>query len=154
MTAVDVIFIRLGTTPNPGPCSAGTAILIPNSTQHVELTQPLSNRGSILLGKLVAIKLVIDFLIIPNNRKNTESIKIFSDSQSAIGILTLNWKSDNYGKTIHDIKICILALKSEGIIVSSSLNGLQTSIIKTSHFLYELNSPYIHMDPWPRRYTR
>ncbi|CAG2233183.1 unnamed protein product [Mytilus edulis] len=69
-------------------------------------------------GELVAIKLVIDFLIIPNNRKNTESIKIFSDSQSAIGILTLNWKSDNYGKTIHDIKIGILALKSEGIIVS------------------------------------
>ncbi|VDI21214.1 Hypothetical predicted protein [Mytilus galloprovincialis] len=38
--------------------------------------------------------------------------------QSAIGILTLNWKSDNYGKTINDIKIGILALKSEGIIVS------------------------------------
>ncbi|CAG2215405.1 RNASEH1 [Mytilus edulis] len=103
---------------NPGPCGAGAAILISNSTEHVELTQPVSNRGSILLGELVAIKLVIDFLIIPNNRKNTESIKIFSDSQSAIGILTLNWKSDNYGKTIHDIKIGILALKSEGIIVS------------------------------------
>ncbi|CAG2258159.1 unnamed protein product [Mytilus edulis] len=95
-----------------------TAILISNSTEHVELTQPVSNRGSILLGELVAIKLVIDFLIIPNNRKNTESIKIFSDSQSAIGILTLNWKSDNYGKTIHDIKFGILALKSEGSIVS------------------------------------
>ncbi|XP_063415835.1 ribonuclease H-like [Mytilus trossulus] len=103
---------------NPGPCGAGAAILISNSTEHVELTQPVSNRGSILLGELVAIKLVIDFLIIPNNRKNTESIQIFSDSQSAIGILTLNWKSDNYGKTIHDIKIGILALKSEGIIVS------------------------------------
>ncbi|XP_063442171.1 uncharacterized protein LOC134722480 [Mytilus trossulus] len=103
---------------NPGPCGAGAAILISNSTEHVELTQPVSNRGSILLGELVAIKLVIDFLLIPNNRKNTESIQIFSDSQSAIGILTLNWKSDNYGKTIHDIKIGILALKSEGIIVS------------------------------------
>ncbi|CAG2210693.1 unnamed protein product [Mytilus edulis] len=38
--------------------------------------------------------------------------------QSAIRILTLNWKLNNYGKTIHDIKIGILALKSEGIIVS------------------------------------
>jgi ribonuclease HI len=31
-------------------------------------------------------------------------IKILSDSQTAVGILTLNWKSSNYIDTISDIK--------------------------------------------------
>jgi ribonuclease HI len=31
-------------------------------------------------------------------------IKILSDSQTAVGIMTLNWKSPNYIDTISDIK--------------------------------------------------
>jgi hypothetical protein len=42
---------------------------------------------------------VLDYFI---NSKDQElhNITIFSDSQSALGILTLNWKSENYFQSI------------------------------------------------------
>jgi ribonuclease HI len=42
-------------------------------------------------------------------------IKILSDSQSAVGILTLNWKSSNYIDTISDIKENLGTLMRYGI---------------------------------------
>ena len=42
-------------------------------------------------------------------------IKILSDSQTAVGILTLNWKSSNYIDTISDIKENIGTLMRYGM---------------------------------------
>ena len=42
-------------------------------------------------------------------------IKILSDSQTAVGILTLNWKSSNYIDTISDIKENLGTLMRYGI---------------------------------------
>ena len=39
---------------NPGPCGAGAAIFLPDSNEEVELTRPVSARGSILIAELVA----------------------------------------------------------------------------------------------------
>ena len=47
---------------NPGPCGAGSYVLLPNS-DAVELKQPVSKLASILLGELVAIQLTLNFVI-------------------------------------------------------------------------------------------
>jgi ribonuclease HI len=53
------------------------------------------------------------------NSKDPElHITIFSDSQSALGILTLNWKSENYFQSINEIKSQINYLKEQGVVVS------------------------------------
>ena len=47
---------------NPGPCGSGACIFVPNQTEPVSLKRPVTNRGSILLGELVAILMVLDLL--------------------------------------------------------------------------------------------
>ena len=49
-------------------------------------------------------------------------LKILSDSQSAVGILTLGWKSTNYMDLVTDIKEHIASLVR---------NGLETKILWT-----------------------
>jgi hypothetical protein len=72
---------------NPGPCGSGAIIF--HKEEEIELKRAVSNRGSILLAEIIAIKIVFDFFI---NSKDQElhNFTIFSDSQSALGILTLN----------------------------------------------------------------
>ena len=41
----------------PGPCGAGACIFPPGHTEPVVLKQPVTSRGSILLGEMMAIKL-------------------------------------------------------------------------------------------------
>ncbi|CAG2208489.1 unnamed protein product [Mytilus edulis] len=86
---------------NPGPCGAGAIIY--NNEEEETIQYPVSNRGSILLAELVAIKLVLE-KIDNYNYRNVKQLNIYSDSQSAVGIITLNWKSENYHKTIQEIK--------------------------------------------------
>ncbi|XP_071160776.1 uncharacterized protein [Mytilus edulis] len=86
---------------NPGPCGAGAIVIFNN--KEIELKQPVSKRGSILLAELVAIKLVLDYVNRIENKTLIEEVKIFSDSQTAIGILTLNWKIENNRSTSHEI---------------------------------------------------
>ncbi|CAG2198231.1 unnamed protein product [Mytilus edulis] len=86
---------------NPGPCGAGAIVIFNN--KEIELKQPVSKRGSILLAELVAIKLVLDYVSRIENKTLIEEVKIFSDSQTAIGILTLNWKIENNRSTSHEI---------------------------------------------------
>jgi hypothetical protein len=59
----------------------------------------------------------LDYFI---NSKDQElhNITIFSDSQSALGILALNWKSENYFQSINEIKSQINYLKEQGVVVS------------------------------------
>jgi ribonuclease HI len=56
--------------------------------------QPVCKRGSILLGELIAIKIVLEYIDQPEIRRKIE-LTIFSDSQTAIGILTPHWKIEN-----------------------------------------------------------
>ena len=47
---------------NPGPCGAGACVFIPDKTDPILLKQPVSSRGSILLGELVAIKMAVNHI--------------------------------------------------------------------------------------------
>ena len=71
-------------------------------------------RGSILLAELVAILVVLEHCIAALKDGLTD-INILSDSQTAVGILTLNWKSSNYIDTISDIKENIGTLMRYGM---------------------------------------
>ena len=97
---------------NPGPCGAGAVVY---SDQHnpVQLKRT-ATRGSILLAEHVAILLVIEHVI-----QNLASIpctllKIFSDSQSALGILSLNWKDTRHRDVTMRIRKGMSNLQSKG----------------------------------------
>ena len=100
---------------NPRPCGSGAIIF--HKEEEIELKRAVSNRGYILPAKIMAIKIVLDYFV---NSKDQElhNITIFPDSQSALGILTLNWKSDNYFQSINEIKSQINYLKEQGVVVS------------------------------------
>ena len=75
---------------NPGPCGAGACISLIGVQEPVCLQKPVSTCGSILLGKMVE-QMVLRF--ISHRLTNTESqmceeFHMFSDSQSAMGMLT------------------------------------------------------------------
>ena len=57
---------------------------------HTSLKQPVSKRGSILLGEMIAIKMVLDFILEKLHQKVTFKLLIPTDSQSSVGLLTLN----------------------------------------------------------------
>jgi len=84
---------------NPGPCGAGAVLYI--GEEITELKQPVCKRGSILLGELVAIHLVLESIDKPEIKRKIDQLTIFSDSQSAIGVLSLNWKVENHKKKHH-----------------------------------------------------
>ena len=71
--------------------------------EGISLKRPVAHRGSILLAEFVAILMVLEHCIATMKELCSE-IKILSDSQTAVGILTLNWKTTNYMGTITDIK--------------------------------------------------
>ena len=87
---------------NPGPCGAG-AVVFPCNQEPVRLKRPVSKRGSIL-GELIAILLVIEYLVQNIGSLPCKLLKIFCDSQSAVGILTLGWKYTSYKDVVSDIK--------------------------------------------------
>ena len=90
--------------PNPGPCGAGASVYLPFQTNSVNLKQPVSKHGSILLGELVAIKMVLDFILEKLHQKlQLNKVLILSDSQSSIGILTLGWDPTQHKITAKDI---------------------------------------------------
>ena len=45
---------------NPGPCGAGAIVFVEEET--TELNQSVCKRGSILLGELIAIKIVLEYI--------------------------------------------------------------------------------------------
>jgi ribonuclease HI len=65
---------------NPGPCGSGAIIF--HKKEQIELKRAVSNRGSILLAEIIAIKIVLDYFI---NSKDQElhNITIFSESISS-----------------------------------------------------------------------
>ena len=90
--------------PNPGPCGAGACVYLPYETTHVSLKQPVSKRGSILLGEMIAIKMVFDFMLEKLHQKvKFMKVLILSDSQSSVGLLTLGWEPTQHKSTSKDI---------------------------------------------------
>jgi ribonuclease HI len=64
---------------NPGPCGAGTIVFVEEET--TELKQPVCKRGSILLGELIAIKIVLEYIDQPGlsrHEPSVNAIAIFS----------------------------------------------------------------------------
>ena len=88
---------------NPGPCGAGARLFVPNE-ERVDLKQPVSRRSSILLGELVAIKIALESIKAEMERLIVQKIMLFSDSQSAVGILTLGWVNTSHRSIILEIK--------------------------------------------------
>ena len=100
---------------NPGPCGSGACIFIPNDTEPVMLKRPVTNRGSILLGELVAILMALEFAQSEQRKRQIHGITIFSDSQSAVGILTLGWAATSHKKAVEDIKLLISGLEKSSL---------------------------------------
>jgi len=88
---------------NPGPCGAGACICAPGEAM-VELKQPVSKLASILVGELVAIKMTLRFILEELSRKPVKHIRIMSDSQTAIGVLTLGWDANAHMLLIQEIQ--------------------------------------------------
>ena len=99
--------------PNPGPCSAGAVIYHPDGQEEC-IKRPVTAYGSILLGELVAILSVTEHLTTNNSHIQHRQIRIFSDSQTAVGIITLNWVPDHYLHVIKKINENISSLESKG----------------------------------------
>ena len=102
--------------PNPGPCGAGACVYLPYETTPVSLKQPVSKHGSILLGEMIAIKMVLDFVLEKVNQKvGFSKVLILSDSQSSVGLLSLGWEPTQHKSTARDILTELEQVKSRGI---------------------------------------
>ena len=99
---------------NPGPCGAGACLFLPNE-ERVDLRQPVSGRSSILLGELVAINIALESIKLEMERLPIQKIMLFSDSQSAVGILTLGWENKSHKAVILEIKQTMDILKSQNV---------------------------------------
>ena len=102
---------------NTGPCGAGACVFLPNN-DATELKQPVSKLASIRLGELVAIQLTLSFLIEERKKRDIDTVLIFSDSQSATGILQLGWENKSYKKTAVGIQQSLNMLEKDGINVN------------------------------------
>ena len=95
---------------NPGPC----AVIYHPEGHFDSIKRPVASHGSILLGELVAILSVMEHILTNSHQIDREEIRIFCDSQTAVGILTLNWTSNHYQDVIKRIKEAMSTLKSRG----------------------------------------
>ena len=66
----------------------------------------MSSRESILLGEVVAIKMALQYLYRYKTQKPSDlrKVHIFSDSQSAVGQLTVGWESISHRTTTQEEK--------------------------------------------------
>ncbi|MCG7878799.1 MAG: reverse transcriptase domain-containing protein [Candidatus Thiodiazotropha endolucinida] len=99
---------------NPGPCGAGACLFFP-SQERLDLYQPVARRASILLGELVAIKIALDQVKLESGKRAFKEVTIFSDSQSAIGILTLGWQNKSHKAVIAEINQILTTLNKDQI---------------------------------------
>ena len=106
---------------NPGPCGTGACLYMPGYTDPILHKQPVTSYGSILLGELIAIKMVINTIQNQTERREIiEKIHIFSDSQCVIGHLTLRWEAKTHKASIQEVKSSIQMLKSAEVHVDIS----------------------------------
>ena len=101
---------------NPGACRAGACVYLPFKTSPVNLKQPVSKLGSILLGEMIAIKMVLDFILEKLYKKRKlNKVFILSDSQSSVGLLTLGWEATQHKSTAKEIIAKMDLIKRKGI---------------------------------------
>ncbi|VDI54863.1 Hypothetical predicted protein [Mytilus galloprovincialis] len=110
-----ISFIDGSCLGNPGPCGSGAIIYAEHIKPAARLHRPVAQRGSILLAELIAIFMVLEYCITENIYNAIQKIKIFSDSQSAVGLLTLNWAPNSYISVIREIKENIEHLRQKGL---------------------------------------
>ena len=60
---------------NPGPCGAGAVIY--KGEEEIKLKKAVSKHVSILLGELIAVKLVLDHALSSNTLTGPENLAIF-----------------------------------------------------------------------------
>ena len=113
-----IVFTDGSCLGNPGPCGSGACIFVPNETEPVMLKRPVTNRGSILLGELIAIFMALEFAQSEHKKRQIHGITIFSDRQSAVGILTLGWAATSHKKAVEDIKLLISDLERSELEIS------------------------------------
>ena len=99
---------------NPGPCGAGACLFFPNQ-EKIELHQPVAKRASILLGELVAIKMTLEYVKTEVNKREIKQLSVLSDSQSAVGILTLGWQNKSHTRVVAEVQQTIKNLEDKGI---------------------------------------
>ena len=102
---------------NPGPCGAGAVIFFPDDSRGLELTRPVAEKGSIILAELKAILMVLERAVC-KKISDFSSLQVLSDSQSAVGVLTLNLASANFTVLISQIKSLLNQLQSTAFEVS------------------------------------
>ncbi len=90
-------------------------IYLPGSREPFSITKAVSPKGSILLAELVAILVVLEFIVNSIRSITIDSVSIFSDSQSAIGLLELGWSPNSHHTTIREIQEMRERLKALGI---------------------------------------
>ena len=105
---------------NPAPCGTGACLYVPGYTDPILHKQPVTSYGSILLGELIAMKMVINTIQNQTERRsreknNVDKIHIFSDSQCAIGHLTLVLEAKTHRASMQEVKSSIKMLESAGI---------------------------------------
>ena len=102
--------------PNPGPCGAGACVYLPFETSPVNLKQPVSKLGSILLGEMIAIKMVLDFILEKlHQKRKLNKVLILPESQSSVGLLTLGWEATQHKSTSKEIIAKMDLIKRKGI---------------------------------------
>ena len=106
-----------GSITYPGPCEAWSAIYTDHH-QPVHMKRPIARRGSILLGELMAILITLEYILEKLANIPCCLLKLFSDSQSKVGILTLNWKDTSYRDVTKDIRKTINHLQHSDIAVA------------------------------------
>ena len=87
---------------------------VPNQTEPVRLKRSVTNRGSILSG-VVAILMALEFAQSEHRKTQIHGITIFSDCQSAVGILTLGWTATSHKKAIEATKLLISDLQTSSL---------------------------------------
>ena len=107
---------------NPGPCGAGACLFVPEAVDPIMLKQLVSNRGSLLLGELVAIKLALKHIFQYKTVRQAaiKNVHILSDSQSAVGQLVLGWEAKSHQNTLKEVKTIIRQLEQINISVEIS----------------------------------
>ena len=113
-----ICFHRWIMSRDPGSCGAGAVIFFPDDHRGLELIRLVAARVSILLAELIAILMALELAVSKKISDFSSSLQIFSDSQSAVGILTLNWASTNFTVLISQIKSLLNQLQSTAFEVS------------------------------------
>ena len=79
----------------PDHAVQGQSFTIQMDWKSVLRERPVTAYGSILLEELVDILSVMEHLIANSTQIQHREIRIFSGSQTAVGIITLNWVSNH-----------------------------------------------------------